>query len=153
MADIKRGVPSVQPGSEQLPQGEASNLNDAMAVASRLAAGGFHGPAKTLLAGESTQAGGVQPQTAVGGGIGQAAGPPVSRVQSPPGPHDQFLFGDVGPGQAPVPRVVTGRRPPVPESVKAYLPLLAKAANAPGAPIALQLLYRAIVTMAREDES
>lgn len=146
--EIRRGQPSVKPGQGQLPSGLATKLNEALAVAGRLAAGGFTEAARTVAGGTvaPTEAGPVGRLTGPAPGASQAGG------ARPLDDDDQFVLSDPA-DQGLLPRTRTGMRPPVPESVKAYLPLLARAALSPGSPVALKLLYRAVVSMAREDES
>jgi len=119
MAELDTTVRKGAPGPEQLPQGAAQQVNEAMPEI-------------------------VLPEAAPPALPAPATG--AFRPKEPADESGSFLFGD-GTGLRPRPA-----RPRPPDEVIGWLPALARAATAPGAPASLRGLLRVVLdALDRED--
>lgn len=127
MPDVKKGEPSVEPGQQQLPQGEATQLNklvQAAATRRRQPGQAAPTPAGVDLSGRTRQ-------------------PDLPNVR------DEYMAMLLGPSDRPEEHVTTGLnnatgRQPVPREVLQHLPALVEAAKDPNAPPQLHVLLALI---------
>ena len=126
---VKKG-PAAAPGqTEQLPQGEATRLNEEIAGIPRL---------------RQQEPGGAQEEPA---GPVQYAPDERPAPYSPQGETEDILLGPTSglPTEPGSMDAVQGLFPPVPHEVIRSLPLLAAAQKDPTLPLALKLAYKALI--------